>query len=298
MTADAIDPDNNSEGFSESWLTLREPADHAARNSELDKKLVHWRFQQQALQVVELGAGTGSNLRYLMPLLGHEQHWRLIDHDSKLLDHLPTLLQPWASHHGASISTANNTLLIEHSSFSASVTTEVIELADDLEPLSLDGVHLLTASALLDLTSASWLDKLVHMSVENRCACFFVLNYNGKIQWQPKQTADADVTALLNQHQLSNKGFGPALGPAAGMYIAKALENAGCLVETAQSNWVLNDDSRLLQQAIIDGWAPAAKEQDSNASALVEQWHAMRQQYIEQSVSRLTVGHIDVLSLP
>lgn len=299
MTADSINTASHAGGgFSESWLTLREPADHQARNTTLDESLVHWSRQHQSLQIVELGAGTGSNLRYLMPLLGHQQHWRLVDNDAALLNHLPSLLKAWAKEHGAVLIATDGLLTVEHDTFSAKVTTEVIDLANDLEKLSLSGVHLLTASALLDLTSETWLATLADSAVQNACACLFVLNYNGKIQWQPELPSDAAVTNLLNQHQLGNKGFGPAMGPGAGLYIAQALENTGRAVQMADSDWTIEASSKLLQYAIIEGWAPAAKEQDGTASVLIDQWHEARQQHIKDGLSQLFVGHIDVLSLP
>lgn len=35
--------------------------------------------------MLDLASGTGANLRFLAPLLGGEQHWRLVDHDPVLL---------------------------------------------------------------------------------------------------------------------------------------------------------------------------------------------------------------------
>lgn len=296
MAANKVD--NADGGFSESWLTLREPADHKARSPELNQNLTRWSRQHEAIQIVELGSGTGSNLRFLSPLLGHNQQWRLIDNDASLLNHLPTLLKPWADQHKANLSSEQGTLVIKHDAFSARVSTEVIDLANELEQLSLEGVDLLTASALLDLTSESWLNVLANRVVESACACLFVLNYNGTIQWQPALPSDAEVTELLNQHQLGDKGFGPALGPGAGLHIAHMLEKSGRHVQVSDSDWQLDNTTGSLQQAIIDGWAPAAKEQDSTLSTMIDQWHKLRQQNIEKRLSQLRVGHVDVLSLP
>ena len=77
-------------GFSAEWLALREPFDAAARSAALDRGAA--RAHRAAgtatapLEVVDLGAGAGSNLRYLAPLLGGEQRWRLVDTIATLLD--------------------------------------------------------------------------------------------------------------------------------------------------------------------------------------------------------------------
>ena len=36
---------------------------------------------RRPIRVVDLGCGTGSNLRATAPLLGAEQHWTLVDYD-------------------------------------------------------------------------------------------------------------------------------------------------------------------------------------------------------------------------
>ncbi len=287
-----------NEGFSETWLSLREPADHAARSQSLDKQLAAWAEQHSELSVVELGAGTGSNLRYLMPQLGHHQHWHLLDYDANLLSHLPRILAPWAEAQQANINVQDDKLHIEHSNFSATVSTQVINLAEELHQIAMDDVNLITASALLDLTSAVWLDQLATLTIQNNCACLFALNYNGKIHWQPVLEADAKVSVQLNEHQLNDKGFGKALGPEAGHYFAQALETQGRHVSKEISNWVIEPQSQALQHAIVDGWAPAATEQDNNAAAVIEQWRVSRKQAIDEKTSSLTVGHVDVLSMP
>ena len=290
--------DNNAaQGFSETWLTLREPADHAARSRKLSRKLAAWAEQHDTLNIVELGAGTGSNLRYLMPQMGKNQQWVLIDNDADLLNHLPEILQPWADEHGAHITANKDELLIKHENYSATVKWQLLNLAEQLFDLPMKNVDLLTASALLDLTSASWLDQLAGLVVEHRCSCLFALNYNGHIDWQPVLNSDDTIKALLNQHQLKNKGFGNALGPEAGAYFASALEQLGRHTETDNSNWTINEQSQALQQAIVDGWAPAALEQDGTQSDTIKHWHDKRCENIEHGTSSLIVGHLDVLSL-
>lgn len=293
-----LDPHAADTGFSASWLALREPADHAARNNKLDDQLVNWFKQQDSHQVLDMGAGTGSNLRYLMPQLGHHQHWLLLDNDAALFSRLPALLQAWASRNNAKFFHDNEAWGIEHNNFSATIECQVIDLANQLEMIPSDNVQLITASALLDLTSAQWLDKIATMVSESQCACLFALNYDGKIGWQPELEADAQVSALLNEHQLNDKGFGKAMGPGAGHYFQQALQQLGRCVVAADSHWAIEPESDELQTVIIDGWAPAALEQNGNASDVIANWHLMRKLVISQAESSLTVGHIDVLSLP
>lgn len=288
---------NTHSGFSESWLSLREPADHAARSTELTDQLKLWIEARDNVRILEMGAGTGSNLRYLIPVLGHGQHWQVLDNDPGLIERLPQLLKPWAASIGATIAEDGKLLRIKHKNFSAIIHCNIVDLSDDLENIAIDDIDLVTASALLDLTSEDWLNKLARFIKTLQCACLFTLNYNGQIQWQPENENDATITTLLNQHQLTNKGFGKAAGPQAGQCLITALKQNGRQVTTADSNWQIGPKSDQLQQAIIDGWESAAREQDAGNTALIEQWYASRTAAIKARTSSLTVGHIDVLSL-
>ena len=65
-------------GFSAAWLALREPADVAARSSEVTAKVLMSLVDRTPLRGVDLGSGTGSNIRYLLPRLP-ACDWRLVD---------------------------------------------------------------------------------------------------------------------------------------------------------------------------------------------------------------------------
>ena len=71
--------------FSPEWLALREPADHAAVNAHLRDSLRAHFSGRDLVRVVDLGCGTGSNLRGTWPVLAANQSWTLVDHDPKLL---------------------------------------------------------------------------------------------------------------------------------------------------------------------------------------------------------------------
>ena len=86
-----------SEGFDIEWLTLREPADHEARARGAIERALAPRARWRGL---DLGGGTGSNLRYLLPRLGAHQDWLLVDHDRRLLAVAAARFSSWAAAHG------------------------------------------------------------------------------------------------------------------------------------------------------------------------------------------------------
>ena len=284
-------------GFSQDWLSLREPADHVARNPALNEALIDWASRKTPLRIMDFGTGTGSNLRYLCPLLGHEQHWTLVDNDEKLLSHLPDILSQWAESNGISAKRSNDMIILANETFSASVQWQQTDLANDLRKLPFAATDLVTGSALLDLTSAGWIDQLATQCIEHRCASLFVLNYDGRMEWQPRIDEDELMRQQLNQHQLNDKGFGNALGPQAGHYFAEQLLPHH-QVTVMSSDWVLNRAYHDLQSALIEGWTGAAIEHSAGEQASIEQWRIIRESHNARNQSNLSVGHTDVLALP
>jgi len=55
--------------FSAEWLSLREGADERARNKDVANAFSAWFMQRPSVSVVDLGSGTGANLRAVAPLL-------------------------------------------------------------------------------------------------------------------------------------------------------------------------------------------------------------------------------------
>src|SRR6476661_4685535 len=77
------------------WLTLREPADVTARSATMTQALAATLPRGGRLQVLELGTGTGSNIRYLADRLHPPQDWLALDNDVDLLAEIPTRLAAW-----------------------------------------------------------------------------------------------------------------------------------------------------------------------------------------------------------
>ena len=128
-------------GFDAEWLALREPADVAARSLALTDKLAQALPIGQPLRVLDLGAGTGSNARFLSPRLPPGQRWLLVDHDAALLAH------------------ASESRGVERSTCRIDVVEAELSQLDDLGHC-FAAQDLVTASALLDLVSDAWLRLL------------------------------------------------------------------------------------------------------------------------------------------
>src|SRR5579864_4215568 len=70
------------------WLALREPADAAARSTEVTQAIVDALPREGPLRALDLATGTGSNIRFLASRLPAPQEWTAVDRDPVLLAHV------------------------------------------------------------------------------------------------------------------------------------------------------------------------------------------------------------------
>jgi hypothetical protein len=96
-----------------------------------------------------------------------------------------------------------------------------------------------------------------------------------------------------------DKGFGPALGPAAVASAADLFRAAGYTVRTAPSDWQLSRSSApdALQNQLIDGWADAAAELAPDRIASINRWRRTRLDHVADGRSLLVVGHHDLAAV-
>jgi hypothetical protein len=263
-------------GFSAEWLALRAPYDLRARNAAvLDAVAAAFR-DQPAVAVVDLACGAGASLRAIGPRLPGRQSWRLVDNDLGLLARTIALAQPPQ----------------------LSVTAQAVDLARDLE-LALDGpLDLVTCSALLDLVSAEWIERLVVEAAARRLPVYAALSYDGRAVLAPNCSFDAEMVAAVNRHQRRDKGFGAALGPQAAAFAAARFEGVGYTVVQGRSDWMFEPHDCAIQDSILTGWAGAARELGDVPLDRIAAWFTHRRELVADGSARLQVGHVDLFAAP
>lgn len=282
-------------GFSADWLALREPADTLARSPGLRRQVADWCTGRDPVRIVDLGAGTGAGLRWLAPALRGEQYWRLLDHDPALLAALPRRLRDWAATQGLGWLEDGTNLVLSDSGRVLSVGPARVDLARGLDAVDWHGTDLVSASALLDLVSAEWLDRLAGHCRRHRTALYCTLSYDGRLSWAPELVDDARMGTLFNHHQRSDKGFGPALGPAAADYCAQRLTALGYRVRTADSPWRLDRTAVALQQALLSGYQAVAAALEPDAGWPTD-WLERRRTLLDRPGAEHRVGHVDLFA--
>jgi hypothetical protein len=288
--------------FSSHWLALREPVDASARAAGLAKllraDLCGLQSPHSRVEIIDLGAGTGANLRYAAPLLTGAQDWLLVERDPLLLAAMAQQLQAWAHSTHNHFTASGAQFAVRGARFECQVQSLALDLALQLENLPLRRGVLLTASALLDLVSEAWLRRLLRRAAALEAAVWFTLTYDGRIACDPVEADDRVVRELVNQHQLGDKGFGLALGPAAAGTAQEILGEYGYRVQCASSDWCVGPDHAALQYALVEGWYEAACEIAPAKTAMLRAWRELRRAHIAGLRSTLRVGHVDMVGRP
>lgn len=274
-------------GFSASWLALREPADLRARNSDLADALAARFATRDRLHVVDLGSGTGANLRALAPLLPAVQSWTLVENDPRLIAAAAGRLAAWAG-----TAAAPGTPLVLHAAGRAiDVSFREADLAAGLDELLPDPTDLVTASALFDLASPAFIAAAARACAARGAAFYTVLTYNGIQHWAPRHPSDNAVVSAFNGHQMRDKGLGAAAGPSAPAHLADSFRLAGYSVQEGDSPWRLGRADATLIAELQKGTAAAVAETRRLDQRSLDAWAA-------KSRTGAEIGHTDTLAFP
>jgi len=260
-------------GFSAEWLELREPYDLRARNKTVLDAVFALLADKPSVTIVDLACGTGSTVRALSPRINARQNWRLVDNDLSLLARVPP------------------------STPRINVSAAPVDLNRDLEAAFDVAADLVTTSALLDLVSDDWLNRLAVEAAARRLPVYAALSYDGRAELAPSDPLDSRIVDAVNRHQRTDKGFGPALGPSAAQAAIATFERVGYAVTHGLADWEFGPLDREIQTEILSGWAAAARQIGGVPREIID-WLKRRRELITAGRSSIRVGHVDLLARP
>lgn len=278
-------------GFSADWLALREPADHRARDRVLLRRLEGLFAGRPLVRVVDLGCGTGSNLRACAAYLPERQEWRLVDHDPALLEAARQQLAGWADRSEI----RDGRQLIQGQGRDIAVSFADLDLAHDVDAAIPVGTELVTAAALFDLVSAAWIDDVADAVTARQAVFYTALTFDGvMVPGGPhgSHPADAMMVAAFHADQRRDKGFGPAAGPEASRMLKHAFAVRGYEVGTASSPWRLGSADAELAREVARGVAAVA------TASGVDPDQAARWLEARAAEVTWTIGHTDLIAVP
>ncbi|MCE3274160.1 MAG: hypothetical protein K0R13_15 [Propionibacteriaceae bacterium] len=259
------------------WLAARAAADTSARAStvetllpDLINYLIEIRAVDGILEIIDLGAGTGANQKWLAPRLPFQQRWIHLDHDPVISRSLP---QP------------GDTMIIDSS---------VESLGRLLAEGSVDH-RLVTCSALLDVLTTAQLDAVCEAVIDHQVPALFSLSVTGAQSVSPVDPHDQRLLDAFNDHQRRAGRAGPEAITLAGT----ALSAGSYTVRSAETPWQLSTpgDSAFMAQ-LLQERLDAAVAQDPGLSVIAKAWFELRRAQLELGVLQIEVGHRDILALP
>lgn len=262
------------------WLALRRPADRRARQAslravaKLDHHLAARSSQDEAVSIVDLGAGTGANMAWLAPRLTVPQRWTLVDRDQALLD-------------------------LAAQSSPSDLVLEVRRLAVELDELQREqGVipqpDLVTCSAFLDVLTVQQVHGLCAHAVRTGTAALFSLTVTGIVRLEPELESDARLDAAFNAHQ---RRHGLA-GPTATTVAAETLRASGLDVDVIDTPWVLRSGQESLAERYLRDRIASVVEHDEMLAGAAHDWLATRLSQLRRGELTIQVGHRDLLAMP
>jgi hypothetical protein len=257
------------------WLALRRVADGRAREATAHSLVaalqgyLEVRAERGAVELVDVGAGTGAGAAWLSARIRLAQRWRLVDID-------PALLSAASPVAGAR---------------AEPIAADVSHFGRLLEHRPADAV---TCQALLDLLPQRDLRSVLAPAIACRAAVVASLTVTGVTRLSPRHGDDALVAEAFNAHQQRSGRFGPR----ATTHAAAILAAAGYAVTTAGTPWLLAGADRALIETWLDGRAAAAADQRPRYHQRITRWLKDRRASAAHGDLRVTVDHLDVLALP
>ncbi|MGD8808718.1 MAG: hypothetical protein PVG24_03880, partial [Gammaproteobacteria bacterium] len=155
----------------------------------------------------------------------------------------------------------------------------------------LHGCGGVSASALCDLVSGAWVASLGRAAARSRLPLLLTLSVDGRVGFDPLDPRDDAVRDAFRRDQRRDKGFGPALGPAAPDAILRVLRRYGYAVRMARSDWRAGPADGDFLTAMVAGIAAVAGPTGAA-------WLAARTDRIAAGALSTRVGHVDILGLP
>jgi hypothetical protein len=264
--------------FGADWLSLREPADHAARDPVTLLRVTARLGEIEHPKIVDLASGRGSSIAAIDPHNALDADWHLLDQDDTLL-------------RAARSRFPDHRIMTARCDLRSAVRSK--DRFGDIIPA---GTDLITVSAFIDLASIDWIAHWALRCSERAIPVYCALTIDGRFAFDPVHPGDEVFLTALARHEQTDKGFGPALGPHAPQAFGAAFGRAGYVVDEAEADWTLRADDKPLIEALIEGWAGAVLETGMMDQGDLLSWVSARISQLRDESLTITVGHKDLLA--
>ena len=282
--------------FSKSWINMRMQYDDAAR-SDILINFLRSNSKYDDYNLIDMCSGTGSFLIWLLKNNVTFKKNILIDHDMTLLKSVKSNFRKYLKDKYVIKSNSNNLNLILTSKNSNSIDVYVEKSDCEKFNLNENQSFIISYSAAIDLMSKSSItNSLSNMKKNN--ILFYSLCFDGKVKWSPSHNFDKYILSFFNSHQMTDKGFGKALGYQAIDYLTMKAKKLGYRVTEKESAWkIVNShekDKNFMRRYILD-IKKALYHMEGIDRSMLSEWYLSKKESIYQKKLKLCVGHKDIL---
>ena len=295
--------------FSGKWLALRAILDADARDTRLGiaflaaaQKHEH-DHSHTMLTLLDLGAGDGSLLRWLVPLTPVAQHWFLAEKDSDLLSIIPERMAKWGQEQGWNLTGIPPRLKLDRGDAGGVVKVTLLQtdLSTQLAHLPWEECSGVMGSAFLDLVGARWLESLGDLLEYWKLPVWFSLSITGQDHWIPSHPDDSLIFRKIALDQRRDKGLGgPALGSEAPFFLINLLQKTGFQIQSSGSDWLCDaavEGEALLLSRLIMLYDRVSRGGVVESTAITA-WRIAREAQCHNQKLQVRIRHIDFLAVP
>jgi len=281
------------------WLDLRASWDAASRHPGVESRARRYFGAAGPRSVLDLGAGTGANTRYLVHRFPSVREWVLVDRDPVLLGCCPAAFVRWAARKGWFCRPNGSGLDLETPRGGAHLRLRCADLPGNCAAEPWPQADLVTANALFDLVSAEQFEALAAWLARRRLPLLATINYRSTA-FLPAGEDDHRLLALYDRHMVRPRSFGRAMGPDCTARMISTLQRYGYSVCFGPSDWNLGPPDGEMIAWLLDCMRSAVGEllDGTGGRENLEAW--IREKAARAGVGRLRlrVRHTDLFAWP
>lgn len=281
------------------WLDHRYACDADARNANIEKKFLEFFSEANTLNIVDAGAGIGSNFKYFFEKLPNHQEWTLLDCENNLLQSCREKLIEFAQKNNYRLEDGNGLLHMSNGRKKANIRFAHGGLEEIEQHTDLKKTDVITANALFDLLSYDQFDTFAcKLSAYNVCL-MATLNYY-ETSFLPFSEEDARFVRYFHTHMTRPQKFGAAMGPNCTEEMLDLLVEHQMMVEQEGSQWHLKRYDSTMQHYLLHFFEHAVRDLSLSPSEIedLEVWLEKKKQMCRDHQLEIIVDHSDIFAYP
>ena len=275
------------------WLAERYHFDAAARNPAVEQKFLHTLPAQDTISLVDVGAGSGANCRYLMEKITTDQQWLLIEQNPDFSQASLQALQEYASRQGYTSILEQNTLIIQTPTKTVQVKARCGSLLEIDGLANLSNTDAVVANAVFDLFTPAQFEAFVSTLAQHSLIFLSTLNYEN-MSFSSGNGQDEKVIALYHAHMLRQQTVGKAMGPTCVPQMIEILQKQRYTVSSGNSVWHIQRKHEKMISYLLSFMESSIVELPLTPEDtwLLKQWKKQKE---AASDFTLTIEHQDIL---